>query len=63
MQLKKQLVRDKQSMSKLMNTIGKNADKEVLDKKAGFEAKLRELKKINLNFRGELGSYKMKAKA
>lgn len=63
MQLKKQLIRDKQNMSKLMNTIGKNANKEVSDKKAGFEAKLRELKKINLNIRGELGSYKMKAKA
>lgn len=50
-------------MSTLMNTIENNADKEVSDKKAGFEAKLRELKKINLNIRGELGSYKMKAKA
>lgn len=57
------MVKDKQSMSDLMSKIEENADREVLEKKAEFMNKLRELKKINLNLRGELGSYKMKAKA
>jgi len=46
-----------------MYKIEEDADREVLEKKADFVNKLRELKKINLNLRGELGSYKMKAKA
>ncbi|XP_029345595.1 cilia- and flagella-associated protein 57-like [Acyrthosiphon pisum] len=50
-------------MSDLMNKIEEDADREVLEKKADFVNKLRELKKMNLNLRGELGSYKMKAKA
>lgn len=57
------MVNDKQSMSTLMDKIEDDADREVLEKKAEFMAKLRELKKINLHLRGELGSYKMKAKA
>jgi len=57
------LIKDKQSMSDLMHKIEEDADREVLEKKADFVNKLRELKKINLNLRGELGSYKMKAKA
>lgn len=50
-------------MTTLMDEIEEDADREVLEKKSEFMAKLRELKKINLNLRGELGSYKMKAKA
>lgn len=57
------MIKDKQSMSDLMHKIEEDADREVLEKKADFVNKLRELKKINLNLRGELGSYKMKAKA
>jgi len=57
------LIKDKQSMSDLMYKIEEDADREVLEKKADFVNKLRELKKMNLNLRGELGSYKMKAKA
>lgn len=57
------MIKDKQSMSILINKIKKDTDQEVLDKKADFLTKLRELKKINLNLRGELGSFKMKAKA
>lgn len=50
-------------MTILMNKIKEDAEREVLKKRADFVAKLRELKKINLNLRGELGSFKMKAKA
>jgi hypothetical protein len=50
-------------MSVCVSKIEEDADREVLEKKAEFAAKLRDLKKINLNLRGELGSYKMKAKA
>lgn len=50
-------------MSARVSKIEEDADREVLGKKSDFTAKLRELKKINLNLRGELGSYKMKAKA
>lgn len=50
-------------MSELMHKIEEDADREVLENKADFVTKLRELKKINLNLRGELGSYKMKSKA
>lgn len=50
-------------MSSLMNKIKDDADNEILKKKTDFMTKLRELKKINLNLRGELGSFKMKAKA
>lgn len=57
------MIRDKQSMTVLMDKIKDDADREVLEKKADFSAKIRELKKINLNLRGELGSFKMKAKA
>lgn len=57
------MVKDRQSMSALMETIKDDAEREVLEKKTEFMAKLRDLKKINLNLRGELGSYKMKAKA
>lgn len=57
------MIKDKQSMSDLMDKIEEDADREVSEKKANFVTKLRELKKINLNLRGELGSYKMKAKA
>lgn len=46
-----------------MNKIKEDADQAILEKKTDFETKLRELKKINLKLRGELGSYKMKAKA
>lgn len=50
-------------MSLLMNKIKDDANQEILQKKTEFMTKLRELKKINLNLRGELGSFKMKAKA
>lgn len=50
-------------MSALMDKIKEDADREVLEKKTDFVTKLRELKKINLNLRSELGSFKMKAKA
>lgn len=50
-------------MSELMDKIEEDADQKVLEKEADFKAKLRELKKTNLNLRGELGSYKMNAKA
>jgi len=49
-------------MLALMDKIKDDSEQEVLKKKAEFMAKLRELKKINLNLRGELGSYKMKSK-
>ncbi|KAF0763554.1 cilia- and flagella-associated protein 57 [Aphis craccivora] len=63
LKLKEQLIKDKQSMTDLMHKVEEDADREVLEKKANFVTKLRELKQINLNLRGELGSYKMKAKA
>lgn len=50
-------------MSAHLDKIEEDADREVLEKKADFVTKLRELRKINLNLRGELGSFKMKAKA
>jgi len=50
-------------MAELMSKVKEDAVQEVLEKKADFVAKLRELKKMNLNLRGELGSYKMTAKA
>lgn len=62
-QLEEQVIKDKQSMTELMDKIEGEANQEILEKEADFKAKLRELKKINLNLRGELGSYKMKAKA
>lgn len=49
-------------MTTLMDKIEDDTEREVLEKKAEFIAKIRELKKINLNLRGELGSFKMKAK-
>lgn len=57
------MIKDKQSMSDLIYKVKEDADRELSEKKADFVNKLRELKKINLNLRGELGSYKMKAKA
>jgi len=49
-------------MSALMDKIKDDSDRKVLETKAKFTVKLRELKKINLNLKGELGSYKMKSK-
>lgn len=49
-------------MSTLLNKIKDESDREVAEKKVEFMVKLRQLKKINLNLRGELGSYKMKSK-
>lgn len=57
------MIIDKQSMSVRVSKIEEDANREVLEKNNEFAAKLRDLKKINLNLRGELGSYKMKAKA
>lgn len=50
-------------MTVLMDKIEDDADQEVMEKKSEFMEKIKELKKINLNLRGELGSFKMKAKA
>lgn len=50
-------------MSELIDKIEEDAEQKVLEKKADYKVKLRELKKINLNLRSELGSYKMNAKA
>lgn len=49
-------------MSELIDTIKDDSEREILEKKTECLAKLRDLKKINLNLRGELGSYKTKAK-
>ncbi|XP_050438770.1 repetitive organellar protein-like isoform X2 [Adelges cooleyi] len=62
LKIKEDMIKEKSNILALLDQIEDDVDKEFLQKKTNYLTKIRELKKVNMNLRGELGSYKMKTK-
>ncbi|XP_050527908.1 cilia- and flagella-associated protein 57-like [Daktulosphaira vitifoliae] len=58
--IKENLIMEKNNTIMLMEQIEDDVDRDFLEKKTNYLTKIRELKKININLRGQLGTYKMK---